>query len=63
MLFVLPLKLKLKEKAFSCVKTKTNSNFTINLAEILKEATIHFCLFDESHYLYSLICENGMYKT
>ena len=31
-------------------KTKTNSNFAINLAEMLKEATIHFCLFGESHF-------------
>ena len=27
--------------------TKTNLNFPVKLAEMLKEATIHFCLFDE----------------
>ena len=26
---------------------KANSNFAVNLAEMPKEATIHFCLFDE----------------
>ena len=30
----------------SYVKTKTNSNFAVNLPEMLKEATIHFCLCD-----------------
>ena len=35
-------------------KTKNYSNFAVNLAEMLKEATIHFCLFDESHF--SNIC-------
>ena len=39
---------------FSCVKTKINVNFVVNLAEIQKEATIHFLLFDESHF--SNIC-------
>ena len=44
---------------FSCVKTKTNStfvvnlaemlNFAVNVAEMLKEATIPVCLFHESH--------------
>ena len=37
---------------------KTSSNFVVNLAEMLEEATINFCLFDESHFfkhLYSLI--------
>ena len=29
-------------------KTKSNSNFIVNLAEMLKEETIHFFLFDES---------------
>ena len=33
---------------------KTNSSFTVNLAEMLKEATIQFYLFDESHF--SNIC-------
>ena len=46
MLFLLTLKWNLQEKAFSCVKT--------NVAEMLKEAIIHFCLFDESHF--SNIC-------
>ena len=50
MLFVLALKWNLQEKAFSCVKTKSKSNFAVNPAEMLKEATIHFCVFDESHF-------------
>ena len=54
MIFLLALKWNLLEKTFSCVKTKTNSNFTVSLAEMLKEATIHFCLLDESHF--SNIC-------
>ena len=29
--------------------TKTNSNFAVNLAEMLKQETIHFSLFDHSH--------------
>ena len=52
MLFLLALKGNLYEKAFSCVKTKTN--FPINLAEMLKEATIHVFLIDESYF--SNIC-------
>ena len=40
-------KMKLLRKVFSCVKAKINSNFAVNLAKILKEATIHFCLFNE----------------
>ena len=43
-------KMKLPKKVFSCVKTKTNSNFAVNLAEMLKEATIIFYLFDESYF-------------
>ena len=31
------------------LRQKANSNFAANLAEMLKEATIHFCLSDESH--------------
>ena len=38
----------------SHLKTKTNSNFAVSLAEMLKEPTIHFCLFGESHF--SNIC-------
>ena len=43
------------KKAFSCDKTKNNSHFAVNLADMLKEATIHFCLFDERKHLSSLI--------
>ena len=39
-----------RKKVFSCAKTKTNSIFAVNLAKMLKEATINFCLFDESHF-------------
>ena len=46
--------LNLQEEAFSCVKTKTNPNFGVNLAEMLKETMAYFCLFDESHF--SNIC-------
>ena len=53
-LFLLVLIRNLYEKALSRVNTKTNSNFVVNLAEMLKEATTHFCLFDESHF--SNIC-------
>ena len=38
-------------EVFSTVNTKTGSNFAANLAEMLKEVTIHFSLFDESHFL------------
>ena len=59
MLFLLALKcyalsvgfkMKPLEKAFSYVKTKTNSIFAVNLVEMLKEATIDFFLIDESHF-------------
>ena len=53
-LFLSAIKLNLEEKAFPSVKTKTNSNFALNPAEMLKEAIIHFCLFDQSHF--SNIC-------
>ena len=43
MLFLLDLKWNLLEIAFPGVKTKANSNFAVNLTEMLKEATIHFC--------------------
>ena len=33
-------------KSYSCVKSKTISNFAVNLPELLKEATNYFCLFD-----------------
>ena len=44
MFFPLALKWNLYEKAFSCVKTKIF--FAVNLAEMLKEATIHFFLMN-----------------
>ena len=49
-LFLLALKWNLQEKAFSCVKTKTNSVLAGNIAEMLKEATISFFLIDEWHF-------------
>ena len=52
-------------EAFPSVNTKTGSNFAANLAEMLKEVTIHFSLFYESHFpniLYSLICNNRMHR-
>ena len=33
MLFLLALNWNISEKTFSCVKTKTNSNFAVKLAE------------------------------
>ena len=42
---------KAKKKRFSVSRTKTNSNFTVNLVEIEKEATVHFCILDEAHFL------------
>ena len=45
MLFLLALKGNL-EKAISCVKTRISSNFAVNLAEMLKEATIYFYLMN-----------------
>ena len=33
MLFLLVLKYNLSEKGFSCVKTKTNSNFAVKVSE------------------------------
>ena len=54
MLLLLNLKWNRSKKSFTCVKAQTNSNFAINLAEMLKEATINFFLFDESHF--SNIC-------
>ena len=35
---------------FSFANKKSNSNFAVNLAKMLKEATIHCFLFDESHF-------------
>ena len=35
-----------QEKAFSYVKKSTNSNFALNLAEMLKKAAIHFYLMN-----------------
>ena len=40
----------LRKKMFSCVKAKINSNFAVNLAEMLKKPTIRFCEFAESHF-------------
>ena len=48
--FLLALKWNLWEKAFSYFKPKTNSNFAVNLAAMLKEATIHFRLFVKPHF-------------
>ena len=64
-LFLLAFKWNLQEKACSCVKTKSNLNFPVNLDEMLKEATIYFSLQDESHFskhLFYLICDNGIYR-
>ena len=47
-------------KSVSCVKTKTNSNFAVNLAEMLKEANIHVCLFDESHFSNTVLKIEGI---
>ena len=59
MLFLLALKWNLYEKAFSSVKTKTNPNFVLKLAERSKHP---FLLFDESHF--SNICTNNqVYRT
>ena len=49
-LFLLTSKWNLQKKAFYFVKTNINSNFAVNLAEILKEAIINFCLFDELQF-------------
>ena len=38
----------LRKSVFLC-KTKTISIFAVNFVQMLKEATIHFCLFDESY--------------
>ena len=43
MLFVFVLKWDLYKKAFSCVKINVNSNFAVNLAEMLKY--VLFCTF------------------
>ena len=64
MLFLLALEWSLKEIIFSYVKTKTNSNFAVSLAEMPKKEIIDFFLFDESHFwnMYCLICAYGMYR-
>ena len=51
---MLDLKRNLQVEAFSCVTTKTNSNFAVNLAKMLKDTIIYFCLFDESYFLNTL---------
>ena len=38
------------KKRVPVLRQKPTQIFAVNLAEILKEATIHFCLFDESHF-------------
>ena len=48
--FSVGFKMKPLKKTFPSVKTKANSNFAVNLVEMLEEATIHFCVFDESHF-------------
>ena len=52
MLFLLSLKWNFTKKRFPVLRQK--SIFTVNLAEMLKEATIHFFLTDEWHF--SNIC-------
>ena len=47
MLFMLALKWKLSEKAFSNVKTKTSSNFVVKVTE---RSNHSFLLFDESRF-------------
>ena len=51
--YVLSVSFKTKPGVFLCYDKKQLS-FCSNLAEMLKEATIHLCLFDESHF--SNIC-------
>ena len=48
-------------KTFSVsLREKTNSNFDVKLA---KRATVHLVYLRISFFLYSLICDNGMYGT
>ena len=65
-LLLLALKLKLQEKAFSCAKTKTNGKYVVNLAKMLKEATVNWTELNFSklkiQHLYSLICSNITYR-
>ena len=39
----------------SHLKTKNNSNFAVNFTEMLIEATIRFCLFDERILQWSVL--------
>ena len=48
--FLCSLKWNLWEKASSCVKTKTNSDFAVKVAERTKGQPFIFCLFDESAF-------------
>ena len=65
-LYALYVEFKIKplKRAFLGVKTKINWNFAVSHAEMLKEATIHFCLFDEPHFsnIFTLLCDNRMYR-
>ena len=49
MLFLLVLKTS-KRKHFPVLSQKRTQYLDANFSEMLKEATIHFCLFDESHF-------------
>ena len=42
------------KKGFPVLRQKATEILAKNLTQILKEATIHYCLFDESHF--SNIC-------
>ena len=56
MLFQLALKWNLKEKLFSSVKTKYNSNFAVKLAERNNHSFLQFIIFFK--HMYPLICKN-----
>ena len=53
-LFLLAFKWNLQEKACSCVKTKSNLNFPVNLDEMLKEAT--FISVYKMNHIFQNIC-------
>ena len=38
------------KSAKTCAKTKVKSNFALNIAEMLKKAATHFCLFYKWHF-------------
>ena len=56
------LKWKPYKKAFSSIKTKTNPNLTVKLAERSYHLSLLSIWWDFKH-LYSLTRENGMYRT